>query len=261
MSADRNERGAPHADDPFFVGWAEAPPGDRRFFLRAGLGLTAAAGGLGFGMAALQRAPGTGTWNPDDVREWRGLVTSTPYAMLRSDDLGGGVRTALLAGEGKCGVAARLGALADQPVVVRGSLIRRGPHAMIAVADGADWIRRDERAGASAGPAFPPLEPLGPVSLAGEILDAKCWFGAMRPAEGKVHKACAALCIRGGIPPAFFARGPRAESALMILTADGRAHGPGLLSRVADPVRVSGHLSRWGDLLLLDASLDGIVRI
>jgi hypothetical protein len=112
--------------EPLFIGWADTPPADRRFFLRAGIGLTAASAALGFGLAALQQAPGTGQWNPDAVREWRGIVTAEPYAMLRTHDLGGGPRTALLSCLGKCGVATRIGAFAGQPVVVKGSLIQRG---------------------------------------------------------------------------------------------------------------------------------------
>ena len=135
---------------------------------------------------------------------------------------------------------------------------------MISVDEEGDWIRRDD--GTSAAPADPALawpqaQPVGSFSLAGEILDSKCWFGAMRPAEGKVHKSCAALCIRGGIPPAFFARGPKQQGALMIMTVGGRAHGPDLLALVADPVRISGQVLRLGDLLLLDAAPSQIVRI
>jgi hypothetical protein len=102
---------------------------------------------------------------------------------------------------------------------------------------------------------------VGELTLVGEILDSKCWFGAMRPSEGKVHKACAALCIRGGIPPAFFARGPGQQGALMIMTSGGNAHGRDLLALVADPVRVSGRVLRLGDLLLFDAATSQIVRI
>jgi hypothetical protein len=181
--------------------------------------------------------------------------------MLRTHDLGGGPRTALLSCLGKCGVAARLGALAGQPVVVRGSLIQRGMHTMIAVDEAGDWIRRDEAALVDAALRFPAGEPLGEVSLAGEILDAKCWFGAMRPSAGKVHKACASLCIRGGIPPAFFARDRAGRGALLIMTSGGRAHGSGLLGLVADPVRVSGRVLRAGDLLLLDSTLDQVQRL
>lgn len=250
----------PKQDGGFFIGWADTPAADRRFFLRAGLTLTTAAGALGLGLAALQRAPGPGLWNPDAVREWRGIVTAEPYAMLRTLDLGTGPRTALLSCLGKCGVTARIGALAGQPVVVKGSLIQRAPHTMISVDEEGDWIRVDERGLINPSLRFPPAAPLGEVSLVGEILDSKCWFGAMRPSEGKVHKACAALCIRGGIPPAFFVRGPDQQATLMIMT-NGRAHGQDLLPWVADPVRVTGRVSRIGDLLVLDAPVSSIQRI
>ena len=249
-------------DEPMFIGWAETPAADRRFFLRAGLALTTAVGVLGFSVAAVQKPPGKGRWDPDAVREWRGIAGAEPYAMLRTNDLGGGgPRTALLSCLGKCGVAARLGALAGQAVVVKGSLIQRGQHAMIAVDEERDWIRRDDGARLDAALSFPPGQPLGGVSLVGEILDSKCWFGAMRPSSGKVHKACAALCIRGGIPPAFFARGSGGQGTLMIMTSGGRAYGNALLGLVADPVRVSGSVQRVGDLLVLDAPLSQIQRM
>jgi hypothetical protein len=244
-----------HDAGPLFIGWAETPPADRRFFLRAGLGLAGAAGLLGFGLASLQQAPGTGRWDPDAVRDWRGIVTAEPYAMLRTADLGDGPRTALLSCLGKCGVAARIGALAGQPVVVRGSLIQRGPHSMIAVDEGGDWIARDPSGAAHPPLAFPQPETVAELTLEGEILDAKCWFGAMRPATGRVHKGCAALCIRGGIPPAFFVRGRSGPGSLLILTQAGHAHGLDLLPLVAEPVRITGRVLRRGDLLLLDAPL------
>ena len=252
----------PERDDPFFIGWADTPLADRRFFLRLGLGLTAGTVGLGGGLAALQRAPGAGNWDPDKVREWRGTVGAAPYAMLRSRDLGGGVpRTALLSCLGKCGVAAQIGALEGQPVVVTGSLIQRGQHAMLAVDEQGPWLRRDEGAAPDTSLALPAIEALGEVRLSGEILDSKCWFGAMRPSDGKLHKACASLCIRGGIPPAFFARGPAGQSALMIMTDGGRAYGPELLALVADPVQISGRGFRRGDLLMLDTPLSAIRRL
>jgi hypothetical protein len=251
----------PPDDERFFIGWADTPPADRRFFLRAGLGLTTAAAGLGFGLAAVQSAPGKGSWDPEAVREWRGIVSAEPYAMLRTHDLGGEPRTALLSCLGKCGVAARIGALAGVPVVLTGSLIQRGPHAMIAVDEVGDWIRRDSAAQLDAALKFPAQQALGDVNLAGEILDSKCWFGAMRPSSGKVHKACASLCIRGGIPPAFFARGPRQQEALMIMASGGRAYGPELLPLVGDAVRLRGRVFRQGDLLVLDTPLASIQRV
>jgi len=169
---------------------------------------------------------------------------------------------ALLISAATAPAPAGLTALAGQPVVVTGSLIQRGQQAMIAVDEVGDWVRRDERTPV-ADPALlmPGAEPLGEVSLAGEILDSKCWFGAMRPSSGKVHKACAALCIRGGIPPAFFARGPGGQDSLMIMTSGGHAHGPELLGLVADPVQVQGRVHRLGDLRVLDAPVAAIRRL
>jgi hypothetical protein len=158
-------------------------------------------------------------------------------------------------------VAARIGALAGVPVVVTGSLIQRGLQAMISVDEEGDWIRKDDKAAADTALRFPSAVRVGDVQLSGEILDSKCWFGAMRPASGKVHKACASLCIRGGIPPAFFAQGSGQQSALMIMVSGGRTYGPELLGLVGDPVRVSGRVFRQGDLLLLDAALTAIHRL
>jgi hypothetical protein len=245
----------------FFIGWAEEmPPRDRRFFLRAGLALTAGAGALGAAIAAAQRPPGPGNWD-QTIREWRGIASAEPYSMLRTRDLDGSPRTAMLSCMGKCGVAARIGSYAGQPVIVRGSLISRGRHAMIAVAEESEWISADEGAQPDAELEVPEAEPLGDVALAGEILDSKCWFGAMRPSEGKVHKACASLCIRGGIPPALFARDASGAAAFLILTLNGAAHGEDLLEYVADPVRIGGRAYARGDLTFLDAHIRDISRL
>jgi hypothetical protein len=249
-------------DDGFFIGWSDPPAADRRFFLRAGLGLMVGSATLGTGLAALQRSPGPGSWNPDEIREWRGTVSAAPYPLLRSHELGsGGPRSALLSCLGKCGVATQIGALAGQPVVVTGSLIQRGRHSMIAVDEVGPWIRRDGAALADPFLALPVPEPLGEVELAGEILDSKCWFGAMRPSQGKPHKACASLCIRGGIPPAFFAHDAAGRGGLMLMRDGNVPYGPELLPLVADPVRLRGRLFRQGDLLVLEAPLAGVQRL
>jgi hypothetical protein len=39
------------------------------------------------------------------------------------------------------------------------------------------------------------------AQVRGEIVDSKCFLGAMKPGAGRGHKACATLCIDGGIPP------------------------------------------------------------
>lgn len=97
--------------------------------------------------------------------------------------------------------------------------------------------------------------------MRGQILDTKCWFGAMKPASGKAHKACASLCIRGGIPPAFYVQDMRKQKALMILTDQGDSFGTDILEYVADPVEITGTLRQQGDLVFYDTSAAGIKRI
>lgn len=246
--------------DTFFIGWADTPAPDRRFFLGAGIGLTLAAAAGAAGLGALQSPPGPGQWDQADVREWSGVVTASPYPMLRTRDLDGAPRTMLLSCLGKCGVGPLLAGYSGRSVVITGSLIQRGRHGMIAVNELGEWIRTVDQ------PPEPALdfsepEDLGEVDLAGEILDSKCWFGAMRPSQGKVHKSCASLCIRGGIPPAFFARDRKNRSALMILTRNDRACGDSILPYVADPVRITGRIRRRADLVFLDMAAEGPARI
>jgi len=249
------------SQDDFFIGWADTPAQDRRFFLKAGLALIGGTAVTAGALAIHQRGGGSGSWNMGDIREWTGYVTADPYPMLRTTDIDGTPRTALLGCQGKCGVSARINNLNDQPVVVKGSLIERGQHAMIAVIDGPGWIEAAAVETLRPEWVFLELETLGEVSLKGEILDTKCWFGAMQPSNGKVHKSCASLCIRSGLPPAFYVKNLKDQKALMIMTDSGGAHNHDILPYVADPVAMTATLQRRGDLLFLDAPVSAIARL
>ena len=250
-------------DDSFFIGWDKTPPIDRRFLLLASLGLVVAAGGVGALIASEQAPPGNGSWNPDDERDWAGMLVRAPYPMLRTRAIDGTRRTAYLVSSNKLGVQNRLGAFEDGPVTVRGSLIARGANAMIAVADGDTWLRPAAADQAGAGLTDWLIEDLGEASYAGEILDSKCWFGAMQPGQGKPHKSCAALCIRGGLPPVFCPEAlcGSAASAPLLTDADGKPHGMALLPLVADPVLAQGRMVQVGDVRQFRVALNGIRRL
>lgn len=242
----------PKREASFFIGWSpDVPVIDRRAMLASALGLVALGGAGGAGLAALQNAPGLGGWS-QTLKDWPGLVAADPYPLLRTF-IDGAPATALLVCATKCGVRPRLEGLAGGPVILRASLLARGRHKMLAVADGPDWVRPAGPGVAvdAAALAPPAPEPLGEAALHGEILDAKCWFGAMRPGWGKKHKSCAALCLRSGIPPAFFTRDAAGGSHAVVMTdADGGPLDPEAAARyAADPLRAEGALVRLGDLL------------
>jgi hypothetical protein len=246
--------------DTFFVGWSdEIPRVDRRFVLGAGAALIAGGAVLATALGRLQNAPGDGAWNQGGVRAWTGLLLAKPYPMLRTLDLGAGPRTAFLATSGK--TAVRLPTeLIGRNVTVTASLIERANHAMLAAVDGRDWIAPLAQAPARQ-LAFGPEQDLGPTALVGEILDAKCWFGAMRPGYGKSHKACATLCARGGLPLAFCADACSGSDAPLLLDENGRAHGRAILSYVADPVFVIGRRVQVGDTTQFRAPITSIRRL
>jgi hypothetical protein len=104
---------------------------------------------------------------------------------------------------------------------------------------------------------------LGDVLIAGEILDAKCWFGAMRPGHGKTHKACAALCAKGGLPLAFaeLERCAEGKAGFLFLNERGLAFGPEIIPLVADPVAVRGRIIEVAGLRQVRARLRDVVRL
>ncbi|MBA4339847.1 MAG: hypothetical protein C0421_13515 [Hyphomonas sp.] len=244
------------AEDPFFVGWnAEMPKPTRRQMLVAGAGLLAGAGALGLGLGAAAPSPGPGAWDQGKKVAVTGTIYPEPYTHLLTEDLGYGLRPVFLVGAGKDRINVRP-ALTFTGAAVTGTLIERGEHAMMAV----DGIYPDPAPGrVRAGPEVD----LGEAVLTGEILDAKCWFGAMRPGHGKTHKACAALCARGGLPLAFAETGRCAEgkAALLFLNARGNAFGPEIIPLVADPVMIRGRIVEVAGLRQVRAKFEDVVRL
>lgn len=242
--------------DDFFIGWAERPPrSHRRFLLAAGLGLTIGGGALAAALASNRPQVGDGVWEMGHVVTLRGQLSRHPYPTLRTMELGQSVRTVFLASNGK-GIPVIDAALFGGAVSATGTLITRGHHAMMAV----DGLAQSPDAIALG----PPEEvDHGPVLLAGEVLDAKCWFGAMRPGFGKTHKSCAALCARGGLPLAFCRADAcgDGDDALLLTTERGLAFGRDIIPLVADPVSVMGRLIEVGDVMQVRAPLSAIRRL
>lgn len=243
--------------DDFFIGWsAETPRRDRRFMLGAGLVLVAGAGGLGAALALDPTPIGNGFWDQGETRTLHGRISVDPYPALVTRDLGDAARTVFLATSGKTTPHIDP-ALIGSAARITGTLITRGMNAMMAVS----MIAPDDASVDHL--ASPPLIDRGPIMLMGEILDAKCWFGAMRPGYGKTHKACAALCARGGLPLAFCQLGACGDdvSAPLLLDQDGGAFGHSILPLVADPIVLSGRLIEVGDMLQIRAALGDMRRV
>ena len=86
-------------------------------------------------------------------------------------------------------------------------------------------------------------------SLSGEIVDPKCYFGVMKPGEGKAHRSCAIRCIAGGIPPVFHA-GDR-EEYFLIVDEKWQPVNEDVLNLVGDQITIRGKEIVWNDWRIL----------
>ncbi len=256
----------PSTKDPheMFVGWAPAPAVDRRFLLGAlPLGLLAA-GGASWKLAGKLNDPGAGAWLTGATHDVTGALVTHPYPMIRVTDPQApfGMRTVLLVAVGKCTSSLTFGDMEAKPVTASGVLIQRKERRMLEVPPFAEEWLTPASAGMPVAAVKPPIQSLGGATLAGQIMDSKCFFGVMRPGRGKTHKACASLCIRGGIPPSFWARTKDGRESVLLLTdAAGGPMPMDILPFVADPVEAKGEIVRVGDLLQFRVDPAAIRRI
>ncbi len=252
-------------DDDFFVGWLPVPRSYVRFLLPAIALLLLGMAGTALLVAAFQRSPGSGQWETSTQRTFEGVVDALPYARVRvpGEKPGDPARTILLVEEGKFGAAERVRALDGQAVRVSGSLLHREAYWMLELAEGEAGVQPLATMPEAVQQQLrrPPPRSLGRVTLRGEIVDAKCYLGAMKPGGGKTHKACAVLCLSGGVPPLFVTRDAAAKESYSLLTAaDGGPIEKVVLDFVGDPVELTGLLEQHGDGQVLKVAAVDIRR-
>jgi hypothetical protein len=250
-------------NDEFYVGYLPVPAGQSCFLRRIVAVLLLGVATIGVAFAIGQRDPGPAVWQSDSVQTFNGVVRLHPYPTLEMSSPGGRVTSLLLVDQGKRGVLDRVRDLDGRHVSVHGHRLQRESLQLIELADEANPITiAGELAAPASGPAVRPDR----VTLQGEIIDPKCHGGTMKPGDGKTHKACAVLCIRGGIPPIFAS--PLTDGSLryyVILDRDGRPLSgeslEAILPFVADPVQVIGDIGHDGDHWQIRLSAADIRRL
>ena len=102
----------------------------------------------------------------------------------------------------------------------------------------------------------------GEVLLQGEIIDPKCYFGAMKHGEGKPHRDCAIRCISGGIPPVLVVKNQQGETNYMLLTNEkGEPINQEILPYVGLPVEVKGRLEKIDEWWVLKINPKEVVEL
>ena len=227
-------------DDPgFFVGYHDKVPRPLAWFnLGCGLALAMlfALVALSLGRGIDAAAEGAVFGGGETTVE--GVVQITPYPMLRTT-AGNAV---LLAGEGKRGAMAMARDHDGRTVKASGYLLKRGTLDML-VTGGMSALP---------GNAQPPgRQSLGRWRVGGEICDGKCAAGIMHPGTGLAHKACANLCLSGGVPPVLaFAQPVEGDSFALLADGDGLEVPAAAFDLTGLPVELEGALERRGNMLV-----------
>lgn len=241
--------------DEFFIGWLPLPKGYARH-LRVIVPLVLlTVVTVAVVMPLWQRSAGSGVWEDKQIVTIEGVIQAEPYALLRTHAADGeGIRTVLLVEEGKFGARERALPLAGQYVQATGTLLHRDGRWMLELRSQPDSLVSVRAASPANLQILATVKThlAGRVRLQGEIVDPKCYLGAMHPGGGKTHKACAILCISGGIPPMLVTRDPAGRETFYLLTAaDGGSAKEQVLSFVGDLVDMEGDLQMRDDLAVL----------
>ncbi len=244
--------------DPFYVGYLPLPA-DLKFFVRAIIGVSVlGAIVLAFVIASRQQDPGSGSLDASRIVAIDGHLSVEPYPIVYVDDPESsvGVRAVLLVSSFKFGAWDRVADMHGKRVRAQGQFLNREGRVILQLIDGEGAVVvLDDQS------TPPPTESLGDHTLIGEIVDAKCFLGAMKPGFGKTHRACAVRCISGGIPPVLVTRDAKGKATVYLLTdVDNKAVNDDVLSYVSEPVEMAGRLERHGDLLVYSIDPKMIIR-
>ena len=243
-------------NDEFYIGYLpKAPAGIAKHTKRTVGVLMLSAIAVAVLFVFGQKAFYPSTFEFLNYRTFEGVLHEHPYPMLRviQPNEEGALPTYshfYLVNEGKFGAQEAAASLDGQRVRLEGALIYRDDQIMIELKPGTL-----EATGEATRGAMPVERSLGTFTLAGEIVDSKCFLGVMNPGDHKTHRACAARCISGGIPPLFVVKDAEGSVSYMLLVGeDGSSVKNQVLDIVAEPVEITGTVTQRGDVLIMKAS-------
>lgn len=256
-----NDFGNPEESRLFYIGWmAAAPKMLVRFIKKYLLFIFTGTVVLGILLAVSQKKFGTGNFEFGTLTDVKGIYFDKPVPCLKvlnGKDIWGNASylTIPLVGYGKHGAEGAIRemekekntVLNQKELTLRGTLLYN---------DGVTILQVDKNdnqglvISSEAVPAtfLPRVKDLGQTKIKGEIIDPKCYFGVMKPGEGKPHRDCAIRCILGGISPMLAVKNEKGEANYYLLaSSDGEYINTAVQDYVAEPVELNVHLMQYDD--------------
>ena len=242
--------------DEFYIGWQEKMPAAHRKSIRIVVGiLIVIFPFLAWLLVSQQQGFVNSSFEFGKQTILEGTLVKTPVPMLRIEE-DGQFQHLLLIDFGKRGLAKLLPALEEKwkqdldqkRVRLRGTLIYYDGKTLLELTDQLDALEE------ILGPDDKKSTPfsIGATTLQGEIIDPKCFFGAMKPGFGKPHRSCAALCLKGGIPAVLAVENKKGEHYYcLVLGEEGELINNDLLQMIGESVEMKGKLMQMEDWYVL----------
>ena len=250
--------------DAFYIGWMAAAPGlFSRFIRKYLLTIFPLIVLLAVILALSQKKFGTGIFEFGQSTNVTGVYFSKPVPYIKvidGKDIWGNLSyiSIPLVGYGKHGAAGIMSeiekekntSLNQKRLTLKGTLLYNDGKTILQVNKNDSPVFNISPA-AIPSELLPVKKELGLFKVKGEIIDPKCYFGVMKPGEGKVHRDCAIRCILGGIPPMLRLTNDQGESNYLILAgAKGETLNQAVQDFVAEPVEINARLVQYDDWIV-----------
>ena len=193
-----------------------------------------------------------------------GIFHESPYPMLRVEIAENTFKNILLLGFGKSSANPFLEKLQNEvkdlngkEVSIEGNLIYYNGKTLIQITNDEKVVLVSDKKTST-----PRKELISKMTLQGEIIDPKCYFGVMKPGKGKIHRSCAVRCISGGIPPVLATTDKNNMSQYFLLTdLQGQPINKAVLPFIGKPSEIKGIVEKMEDWFILKIDLDDITIV
>lgn len=258
-------------NDEFYIGWMQRAPKSFSVWIKKSLLLLLALIiVLGVLLALAQKQFGTGNFEFGTLTEVKGIYFNEPVPSIKvvnGKDIWGNENyiTVPLIGFGKHGAD---GVIADlekeknisvegKAITLKGTLLYNDGKLLMQI-DANDKplleVNNDK-----SNVQFDAPKEIGMLDVKGEIVDPKCFFGVMKPCEGKPHKDCAIRCILGGIPPVLKVTNTEGnQNYYLIVGEHGEKMNEAVQDYVASPVALHAKAVKCGDWVVLYVQQNGL---
>jgi hypothetical protein len=258
------DSGKEEASKAFYIGWMGSAPKTIAGFIKKYLFFIFPIAILLACLLALsQKKFGTGNFEFGQLTDIKGIYFNKPVPCLKvvnGKDIWGqpSYLTIPLVGYGKHGAAGTISDIEEEKktelnnkeLTLRGTLLYNDGVTIMQI-DKNDGPVRDISGTLIAADLLPQIKELGIAKVRGEIIDPKCYFGVMKPGEGKPHRDCAIRCILGGISPMLAVKNEKGEASYYLLVGpDGEPVNKAVQDYVAEPVEINARLVQYDDWIV-----------